>query len=211
MIIDKPLYHGTDLNIFEIDSKVDISIYKNASINLIKFLYPLYNDKYIFKNSCPENEQNENEFRNNKLICLGDYFNSVNDSFIAASTYNSPLYEYNDFYLTGSYDKAKNYAKRSRYFGEIGYISYHLYLGAKLLKYDKLYDKKNIQEFLDILEPFWQNNPKPVVFEFTNIDSKFLYTQKNAPLMFDMFQIIDKLDFRYKKIPDFNSAKKHLI
>lgn len=208
MIIDKPLYHGTDLNIIEFYNKSELEKIKKDATKIIQYMYPIYKENYFYKNSSPDKREEERLFCDYKRKCLGENYQSINDSISVAAAFNSPNYDYNNFYVTTSLSRAQQYAKRAKYFGEIGYISYNLILGAKLLNYK--IDFIIINESLNSLKNFWEIPPKPVVYEFINIDSTLLRTRDNKNFNPD-YLLFPVADFRYMKDPDFTLASKILL
>ncbi len=176
-----PLYHGTDIKNLELTEN-ERDVLKQSILKVNDFFKTLYssNDFKISYYS-PESHAHEQflqERLGNDYLAVSKFYDIVN------SAYKFPQYQYGNIYLTGDYFKARNYAKRANYFGELGLIAYKLWKSAELLGYE--YDKNDISIEINKCKNFWEKPAKPVVLKFSNLQKEQLITDDGKQKGIDM-------------------------
>ena len=118
----------------------------------------------------------------------------------------NPSYQYNHFYLTNMRERACRYAYRAFAGGEYGLIVHWLYTAAKIIGFEGWSPSEKVKDAIAIVERFANDKPQPVIFEFTNLELRYLEMENGMPI--DLADIHDVgVSLRYTKSIDLDIAK----
>ncbi len=85
-------------------------------------------------------------------------------------------YQHDDFYLTITYEKARNYAYRSSAFGEIGLVAYRLIDAARKMGLKNI-GPYSINDYYKRIISFAESEPRPIVLTFKGLDISLMETE----------------------------------
>lgn len=174
-----PFFHGTDLRIVNMSDSERQSFHTMCK-NVCKFLWQFYSTIYDCESLVDSNFSSKYFSEDNKRFAeqlrskLADW---------NQSTSNTVMYRYESkgIYLTTEPWKAKDYAYRARFFGEIGSIAYYMIKGIEYLNPFNLDFSDTIRANMSKIVEFGENVSHPVIFLVDNIHPEFLYHAFSSP------------------------------
>lgn len=122
----------------------------------------------------------------------------------------NPSYQYNHFYLTNMRDRACNYARRAFAGGEYGLIVHRLNTAACIINFRDWSPSEDVMEAIATVERFANDKPKPVIFEFKDLDPQYLEMEDGRPIdLDDLFDV--GVSLRYSKSIELNIERAEFI
>lgn len=173
-----PFFHGTDLRIVNMsvsDRKEFHTMCKNVCAFLWQFYSTIYfetlNDSNFASKYFSEDDKGFAEQLRSKLA----------DWNLSISYTTMYRYESKGIYLTTEPWKAKDYAYRAKFFGEIGSIAYYMIKGIKFFNPLNLDFSDMIRAKMSKIVEFGESVSHPVIYLVDNILPEFLYHAFSSP------------------------------
>ncbi len=197
-------FHGTDLRIFKMSSQERLQMHHDCD-KVANFLYECYK---------PFIDINGVAVGLDKYIPREDpkyYAVTYGVSDWSAHLSGSPMWQYEDtgIYLTNCPHKAKNYAYRSRSFGEIGHMTYRMMQGIGYVPLKNYNPSPDIEAAMQKIKEFAEAESYPAVFVVDDLDYKYAVDPKGNNLSLRTIELIQ--DIRYTKDIQLSMADAFLL
>ena len=181
------LYHGTDETIWNLTNEKRTEV-KTACRKVIEYLAPVYKAKLY--------ELQYVQDKRNKEILGNEYIEFLNSVYRGISTCDdNALFQYKDFYVTNSFDRAKGYAHKAVYFGEIGYHAHYLRTGAERIGLDLPEASDEVKSAIETILWFDSLPHAPVILSIEGVKTENL-TIENGINIPGIFEIPAVMSFR---------------
>ena len=205
------LYHGTDARILDMTEPERKSFHEDCK-ELSKSLWPLF-EPYVLgqetvKTVDPVN--GENIVEKNRIDRFRVHFDddvqfhrfTLAVSIFYRSTFlEDTLFEHDSLYFTSFRQGAERYAHRAGYFGEIGFVAYHLADATRRLNYEV---DDSTREKMDRIVSFAEDAHHPVVVEVNDYDPDQLRMEGGENLKISKGSVAGSM-FRYLGNMDLNA------
>lgn len=193
-----PFFHGTDVRIVNMpvsERQKFHTICKNVCSFLWQFYSTIYDTDSLYDSNFASKYFSEDDklFAEQLRSKLADWNRSTN---------NSTMYRYESegIYLTTEPCKARDYAYRARFFGEIGSIAYHMIKGIEFFNPLNLVFSDTIRANMSKIVEFGDGVSQPVIYLVDNIHPEFLYYAFSSPRKkVDLDSIVCLQDAYYEK------------
>lgn len=170
-----PFFHGTDVRI------VEKTVYERQTFHAMckevcTFLWQFYSTIYS-----PDPDFASKYFSEDNIILGNQLCSKLSDWSIATGNSTMYRYEAKGIYLTTEPWKARDYAYRARFFGEIGSIAYYMIKGIEFFNPLNLDYTDTIRANMSKIVEFGEGIPQPVIYLVDNIHPEFLYHAFSSP------------------------------
>lgn len=163
-----PLYHGMDKRILS-QSLQERQALKKACDVLIEYYHPII-DKFL----------EIHKYRDNPIPLMRSLIDCSSVAFCKLC--NATLYQYDKVYLTGSLDKARNYARRAFMYGELGYVVKTFITACTVFKIHEPEKGKAVEEAYNKFQEFINDSSQPIVLVFQNIDKVLMKDERGEEI-----------------------------
>lgn len=184
------LYHGTDARILDMDEQERKSFHEDCK-ELAKALWPLFEPHVLgqetVKTIDPVN--GENIVEKNRIDRFRGHFDDdvqfhrftlAVSIFYRSAFLEDTLFEHDSLYFTSFRQGAERYAHRAGFFGEIGFVAYHLADAARRCAYET---DEDTSARMDRIIAFAEAEHHPVVVE-VNEYNPFFRRKEERPLKY---------------------------
>lgn len=201
------LYHGTDERILSMSAEKRKAFHADCKA-IADALWPFFEPNVLGQETLigEDGEMMERE----RIEMYRKRFSSIEGYrrfVLSVSIYyrshhlEDTLFDHDALYLTSFRDAADRYAVRAGYFGEIGFVAYHLSLAARLCQYT--IKDSTIASKVDMLIDFAESDHHPVVVEITSYDPDLLRAERGEELHIErgwvresMFRYLGEIDLK---------------
>ena len=183
------LYHGTDARILDMDEQERKSFHEDCK-ELAKALWPLFEPHVLgqetVKTIDPVN--GENIVEKNRIDRFRGHFDDdvqfhrftlAVSIFYRSAFLEDTLFEHDSLYFTSFRQGAERYAHRAGFFGEIGFVAYHLADAARRCAYET---DEDTSARMDRIIAFAEAEHHPVVVEVNEYNPDLLQTERGEVL-----------------------------
>lgn len=175
--INPTYFHGTDLRIMEMKD-VERNQFKSDISDILEYIWgvlkQMSGDKapFYFFFSSPLNNSHK-ELMQRTLNCITMYSAYKNGC-------HNYQYQSDCIYLSNAAWKVKGYAYRAFAFGEFGLIAYRFIQFMEEIRPTEFAPTAEIQAKIDKLKSFAEQEPKPIVFVYSNLDPEFIFSTEGV-------------------------------
>ena len=177
--------------------------YKEACDVAIEYLWSLY-QPYYEKNMMLTELRPILEYDKDQKMYL-DLMSAM--TCLRGKMRGNEFYQYDSFYLTTLRWRAEGFARKAFGGGEYGTTAYRLYKAAKIIDFNKWQPSNEVFELLQRIIDMAETEPKPVLFQFENLDAGLLYTEHGMPYTPDLYDAINNVRYTGKIDLNINNAE----
>lgn len=205
------LYHGTDARILGM-SEAERESFQSACETVSKAVWPLFEPYALGRETVTSKDPSGNEVpvERDRIYRFRERFENEGQFrrfvlavsiFYRSHFLDDTLFEHDAVYLTSFRQGAERYAHRAGYFGEIGFVAYHLADAARRCGFCAGND--SLAEMMERIVGFSEAQHHPVIVEVNQYNPDYLLDERGDALSFSrdtvngcMFRYQGKIDLR---------------